>query len=150
MNDRPTADGANGAERADGRAVEGEAAVPPAACPTGTDGSHPASDLLGLLGRAHAIRTLYTLVHGGRADGSRGGPWRFSALESTLGVSPTTLSARLDEFEDAGLVTRTQYEEIPPRVEYEATEKARDLDGVFRELRGWMREHGDSEGDVDW
>lgn len=114
--------------------------VPPASCPTTEDGDHPASDLLELLGRAHAIRTLYTVVHGGER---RGAPWRFSELETELDISPNTLSARLDEFEAAGLVTRTQYEEIPPRVEYEATERARALDGVFRELRNWMGEFDD-------
>ena len=160
MDDRVRADGGTGSEASTTGAADDSPSnaaadgaddvseTPPATCPTGADGSHPAADLLGLLGRAHAIRTLYTVVHGAREDGSRGGPWRFSELETTLGISPNTLSARLDEFEAAGLVTRTQYEEIPPRVEYEATERARDLDGVFRELRSWMADHGD--GDVDW
>ncbi|MFC7138088.1 winged helix-turn-helix transcriptional regulator [Halobaculum litoreum] len=130
--DTTTADPADDGSAASSDADEASE-TPPATCPTGADGNHPASDLLGLLGRAHAIRTLYTIVHGAREDGSRGGPWRFSRLESTLDISPNTLSARLDEFEAAGLVVRTQYEEIPPRVEYEATDKARALDGVFRE-----------------
>jgi DNA-binding HxlR family transcriptional regulator len=97
---------------------------------------HPAADLLSLLGKAHAMRVLGTLAHRDPRA------WRFSELETELDVSPNTLSARLSEFQDAGLVTRTTYDEIPPRVEYEATDRARELDPVFRELHAWMDRHG--------
>lgn len=68
--------------------------------------------------------------------------WRFSELEEVLGASPNTLSKRLDELEEAGFLDRISYDEIPPRVEYEATRKARDLDPVLRELRDWADDHG--------
>jgi len=47
---------------------------------------------------------------------------RFGAIEGHLSsASTSTISKRLDEFEDAGLISRTQYNEIPPRVEYSLT-----------------------------
>ena len=81
------------------------------------------------------MRILHQLV---RADPR---PWRFTELQRALDLSPNTLSTRLEELADAGLVTRTQYDEIPPRVEYTATAKAADLAPVFRELRDWAKVH---------
>lgn len=107
-----------------------------AGCPI-ADPPHPAADLLSLLGKAHAMRVLATLAH------EEPRAWRFGELEDELDVSPNTLSARLSEFQEADLVTRTAYNEIPPRVEYEATDRARELDPVFRELHDWMHRHGD-------
>jgi DNA-binding HxlR family transcriptional regulator len=104
-------------------------------CPIATDG-HPAADFFSLLGRAHAMRVLALLATSDRDV------WRFGEIEAELGVSPNTLSERLSELVEAGLLTRTAYAEIPPRVEYAATERARELDPVFRELRDWMRRHG--------
>jgi DNA-binding HxlR family transcriptional regulator len=100
------------------------------------DGGHPASGLLALLGRSHTMAVLFALV---REDPR---PWRYSELEDRLDVAPNTLSARLDELEAAGLVTRRSYDEIPPRVEYEATQKARDLQPVFASLREWADRYG--------
>ena len=97
--------------------------------------THPAAPLFTLLGKAHTMRILHQIV---RVDQR---PWRFSELQGILEISPNTLSTRLEELTEAGLVTRTQYDEIPPRVEYEATEKAADLAPVFRELRDWARTH---------
>lgn len=52
-----------------------------------------------------------------------------------------TLSNRLEEFTEAGLLTRHAYNEIPPRVEYEMTEKSRDLKPIFRHLSAWVARH---------
>ena len=51
------------------------------------------------------------------------GPRRFSQLESATGMSPRVLAGRLRELENQGMLTRTQYPEIPPRVEYALTDK---------------------------
>ena len=90
--------------------------------------------LLGLLGRAHAIAVLSAFAF---ADG----PLRFRDLESMLDVPPNTLSTRLAELSDAGLLSRTAYDEVPPRVEYEPTEKARALFPAFGHLHVWALEH---------
>jgi DNA-binding HxlR family transcriptional regulator len=104
------------------------------------DGGHPATDLFSLLGRSHAMAILFYLV---KADQR---PWRFSELESTLGVSPNTLSSRLEELVDARLLERRSYDEIPPRVEYEATQRALDLAPVFEQLHEWAKTHGEASG----
>ena len=49
---------------------------------------------------------------------------RFCELERSLaGISPRTLSLRLRGLEEEGIVRRTTYAEVPPRVEYALTEK---------------------------
>ncbi|MDF2881599.1 MAG: HxlR family transcriptional regulator [Clostridiaceae bacterium] len=58
-------------------------------------------------------------------------------LRSLNGVSPKTLSLRLRELEKFGLVNRTVYPEVPPKVEYELTEKGKCLETVFIELKKW-------------
>ena len=51
------------------------------------------------------------------------------------------LSASLKDLERDGLVTRRQYEEIPPRVEYSLTSKGADLMPVFYEMARWGLRH---------
>lgn len=64
------------------------------------------------------------------------GPRRFKDLvASGEGISPSILSARLRELEHAGVVTRTSYNEIPPRVVYALTQKGIDALVVIRALR---------------
>jgi len=58
-------------------------------------------------------------------------PLRFSDIENDLGIAPNTLSARLSDLTEAGLLDRTAYDEIPPRVEYTPTERAEALFPVF-------------------
>jgi DNA-binding HxlR family transcriptional regulator len=64
------------------------------------------------------------------------GPRRFMELEhSCPGISPRTLSERLDMLEQEGVLVRHSYPESPPRVEYELTEKGRALLPIIREMR---------------
>ena len=56
-------------------------------------------------------------------------------------ISPRTLSARLKELEQLGLILKTKYNELPPRVEYSLTPKGRDLIKCFRYLDGWAKKH---------
>ena len=68
------------------------------------------------------------------------GPRRFMELEhSCPGISPRTLSERLDMLERQGVLMRWSYPESPPRVEYELTEKGRALLPVIREMRRFGR-----------
>lgn len=64
-----------------------------------------------------------------------GGCRRFRALESSTGMSPGVLSGRLRTLEQAGIITRRQYSEIPPRVEYTLTEKGRAALPIINQLR---------------
>ncbi|SHJ38443.1 transcriptional regulator, HxlR family [Clostridium cavendishii DSM 21758] len=66
------------------------------------------------------------------------GTIRFGELLHSLdGISPKTLSLRLRELEKFGLVKRIVYPEIPPKVEYELTERGKELEAVFIELKRW-------------
>jgi DNA-binding HxlR family transcriptional regulator len=77
---------------------------------------------------------LWTLAHHGRL--------RFNELhEQVLGISPKVLTERLRQLERDGLIVRTYYREIPPRVEYEMTDLGRTLVPVFRTLTRWSDEH---------
>ena len=68
------------------------------------------------------------------------GPRRFMELEHACpGISPRTLSERLDMLERQGIVVRHSYPESPPRVEYELSEKGRALLPVIREMRRFGR-----------
>jgi len=68
------------------------------------------------------------------------GPRRFMQLEHACpGISPRTLSERLDMLEQQGVLIRRSYPESPPRVEYELTEKGRALLPIIREMRKFGR-----------
>ena len=63
---------------------------------------------------------------------------RFIEIEDHLpNASTSTISKRLDEFEDAGLVSRTQYNEIPPRVEYALTDEGDEVRTRLEPLLEW-------------
>jgi DNA-binding HxlR family transcriptional regulator len=67
-----------------------------------------------------------------------GGERRFGELRSALhGVSPKTLTDRLRELEHQGVVERTIYPEIPPRVEYKLTRRGEAAWPVIEALRIW-------------
>ena len=64
------------------------------------------------------------------------GPQRFTEVERALGdASPKVVAVRLRELEAAGLVSRTIYAEVPPRVEYELTQLGRELCPAILALR---------------
>src|SRR5437764_8638435 len=61
---------------------------------------------------------------------------RFCELErSLLGISPRTLSLRLRALEEEGIVERQTYPEVPPRVEYQLTDKGQDLLPIIESMR---------------
>jgi DNA-binding HxlR family transcriptional regulator len=63
---------------------------------------------------------------------------RFSALEHALsGISPRTLSQRLDDMEHCGLITKKSFAEVPPRVEYTLTQKGKDLLPILKSMGDW-------------
>ncbi|WP_052664789.1 winged helix-turn-helix transcriptional regulator [Nitriliruptor alkaliphilus] len=66
------------------------------------------------------------------------GPRRFTELRKALpGISPHTLTSRLRQFEAYGIVTRTAYPEIPPRVEYQLTDHGERLRDVLDTMADW-------------
>lgn len=70
---------------------------------------------------------------------------RFGELRKAIpGITQHMLTAQLRELEADGLISRTVYAEVPPRVEYEMTLKARGLEPTMEALAVWWAEHGNS------
>jgi DNA-binding HxlR family transcriptional regulator len=66
------------------------------------------------------------------------GPRRFVEIQRVLpGISTEQLRSRLNRMVADGLLTRQRYREVPPRVDYELTERARDLMPVLGALARW-------------
>ena len=62
----------------------------------------------------------------------------FSDLETSLvGISPRTLSQRLNLLESERIIEKTCYCERPPRFEYSLTDKGRDLEKVLLDMAKW-------------
>ena len=73
------------------------------------------------------------------------GPVRFTELERTVeGISRRMLTLTLRNLERDGLVTRTVYPTVPPKVEYMATESARELSDALCALIEWADRHRES------
>ncbi|ROL89636.1 MarR family transcriptional regulator [Pseudomonas chlororaphis] len=71
--------------------------------------------------------------------------YRFGELRKAIsGITQHMLTAQLRELESDGLVSRTVFAEVPPRVEYEITAKARALGPTMEALAIWWSEYGDS------
>jgi DNA-binding HxlR family transcriptional regulator len=79
-----------------------------------------------LLGRRYALAIVYA---------SRSGATRFNEFRQVLGpVPPTTLSARLEELAEAGILERRVVDSRPPRTEYALTEKGLRLSALLDAL----------------
>lgn len=71
---------------------------------------------------------------------------RYSQLRSELcNITDTMLANSLKELQDDGMVLRTQYNEIPPKVEYSLTEKGISVIPLLFEINEWGTRHGGSE-----
>lgn len=90
----------------------------------------PPTGVVDTLSEKYAMRIVNLVAaHGGL---------RFQDLESHLeSASTSTLSNRLEELVEAGLLTRTQYDEVPPRVEYELTDDSDELRERLEPLLEW-------------
>lgn len=100
-----------------------------------TPGGCQVGEVFDLLSRAHMLDLTHLLLR--EAEG----PLRFNEIQDALELSPRTLSARLKALTEAGLVERRSYDEVPPRVEYEATPKARELGEIFGQIKAWTDRH---------
>lgn len=70
------------------------------------------------------------------------GTLRYSDVQASIpGISQRMLTQTLKHLERDGLITRTAYPEVPPRVEYELTELGRSLMEAVRAMAGWAAAH---------
>lgn len=89
----------------------------------------PLQKTLDVIGAKWTVLIIRDLISGTKRFGE--------LLKSLGGVSPKTLSERLKDLEDAGIVKRQIFAEIPPRVEYSLSEKGRTLSSIIDEIRAW-------------
>ena len=70
------------------------------------------------------------------------GKKRFGELKNSIGnISQKVLTSNLKDMKEAGLITRTVYAEVPPRVEYELTEMGLSLNTVLEAMVVWGKEY---------
>ncbi|WP_405168132.1 helix-turn-helix transcriptional regulator [Nocardia sp. NBC_01499] len=72
------------------------------------------------------------------------GPLRYTDLHHRAsGISQRMLTLTLRQLQQDGLITRTAYAEVPPRVEYTLTPLGRGLHQIVASLIGWAADHHD-------
>ena len=65
-------------------------------------------------------------------------PWRFNELQKNLdGISQKVLTDSLRSMEADGIITRTVYPEVPPRVEYALSELGQSLQPILDAMKAW-------------
>ncbi len=105
-----------------------DTAIIPETCTT-----TPLARAIRLLGDAWVLLIVMHLLQGSI---------RFNALRAVLGhISSKTLSHRLKVLEELGVVQRQAFLEIPPRVEYNQTERGRELGEVIEVLERFGTRH---------
>ena len=66
----------------------------------------------------------------------------FGELEIGLnGVSPRTLSARLEKLLDGDIIVKNQYNAHPPRYKYALSSKGKELQGILEDMVAWGEKH---------
>ncbi len=88
----------------------------------------PVETTLDLIGGKYKALILWHLSQG---------TLRFSQLQKVITATPKMLTSQLRELEKQGLVNRTVYAEVPPRVEYSMTDLGRSLMPILTAMRDW-------------
>lgn len=69
-------------------------------------------------------------------------PWRFNELQKSLdGISQKVLTDSLRSMEADGIITRTVYAEVPPRVEYALSELGESMRPILDAMETWGKEY---------
>ena len=96
----------------------------------------PVETTLTLIGDKWKVLILRDLLPGTK---------RFGELKKSIGnVSQKVLTAQLRTMEDSGLIDRTVYAEVPPKVEYSLTELGRSLKPILDALQNWGENYKES------
>lgn len=98
----------------------------------------PVRNILARLCDKWALLVIYILDRSGKEN------MRFMELKQQMpDISQRMLSMTLRTLEEDGYITRTIFSEIPPRVEYALTERAKSLKPILDSLLQWSFEHMD-------
>jgi DNA-binding HxlR family transcriptional regulator len=109
--------------------AKGQSSIPS----SGADYRCPVRATLGVIGGRWKAAVLYEL---------RGGKRRFGQLRKLLpDVTQRMLTLHLRELEQDGLVRRTVYAEVPPRVEYELTAWGQSLEPILNAMCEWGKRY---------
>ena len=101
----------------------------------------PVETTLMLIGDKWKVLILRDLMEGTK---------RFGELKKSIGtVSQKVLTAQLRDMEAKGLLTRTVYAEVPPRVEYTLTETGRSLKPILDSMVVWGTDYQRRNGGAD-
>ena len=92
----------------------------------------PVETTLSLIGGKYKALILWRLC---------GGTLRFSQLQKQIPATARMLTLQLRELENDGLISRTVYPEVPPRVEYAMTDLGRSLMPILTAMRSWGAEY---------
>lgn len=69
-------------------------------------------------------------------------PWRFNELQKSLeGISQKVLTDSLRSMESDGIITRTVFPEVPPRVEYALSELGESMRPIIGAMEAWGIEY---------
>ena len=72
-------------------------------------------------------------------------PWRFNELQKSLeGISQKVLTDSLRSMEADGIITRTVFPEVPPRVEYALSELGESLRPIINDMAKWGNDYKDN------
>ena len=72
-------------------------------------------------------------------------PWRFNELQKSLeGISQKVLTDSLRSMESDGVVIRTVYPEVPPRVEYSLSELGESMRPIISAMEAWGKDYKDN------
>ncbi|MDP3956927.1 MAG: helix-turn-helix domain-containing protein [bacterium] len=91
--------------------------------------SCPVEKTLAIIGKKWAVLIIRDLLHGKKRFGE--------LLVSLSGISPRTLSARLDELERSGVIKKKVFREIPLHVEYRLTKRGESLHAILDQMSKW-------------
>lgn len=93
----------------------------------------PVARVVDVVGDSWSILIIRDLLEGKK---------RFGDLEESLsGISTRTLAKKLKMLEECGMITRTEFKEVPPHVEYELTKKGTELSDVVDAMRAFGKKH---------
>ena len=93
----------------------------------------PVEKTLNIIGKKWAALIIRDLLNGKKRFGE--------LLRSLSGISPRTLSARLNDLEKNGVLKKRVFPEMPLRVEYSLTKKGKDLHFILDQMRKWGSSH---------
>jgi len=93
----------------------------------------PVEKTLSIIGKKWAVLIIRDLLSGKKRFGR--------LLASLAGISPRTLSVRLNDLEKNGVLKKRVFPEIPLRVEYRLTKRGKDLHFILDQMNKWGLSH---------